>query len=587
MEVGILNLQRLFDMRVRYEIPQYQRRYVWNQADQWEPLWEDIRNAAENCLEDGNYKTAHFMGAVVIQQKPHRTGALQMPEVVDGQQRLTTMQLLLDAVQEVFEHRKHANSAIRLSDMVLNSEAYRDGDSDRAFKVWPTMGDQDAFRQTMHNHLPSDEYKGSLIVQAHEFFKLQVEHWLGADAEENEKIRAETLEHVVTQLLQLVVIDLASDEEPHVIFETLNARGTPLLQSDLIKNMILHQASRSSSSLEETRLWGFDGDWWRQEIPQGRLRRPRSDVFLNYWLMMRLQEEVTHNNVFSIFRDYFRKEGNSDVQSVTDDLRKVGDAYASLGKATVPGMDTFLYRIGVMQAGVLTPVLLWLVSSDVSKDQLQRGVRALESYLVRRMVCRMTTKDYNRLFLGLIGELEKAGPAGAGDKVVDYLEAQTANSREWPKDRVVHSAFTSSPLYRLLTRARLRIVLEGVEGELQTNKASIQSVPRNLTIEHVLPQAWRQNWPLSGDLEDPTQAGIDRDHILHTIGNLTLVNKRLNSSLSNAGWDDKRKTLRDHFNLFLNKEIVEEAIWNEERIESRARELAEVAIKVWPHADGI
>ena len=177
MDVSIHNLQRLFDMRVRYEIPQYQRRYIWSQERQWEPLWEDILNAAENCLEDSAYKTAHFMGAVVIQQKAHRTGALQTPEVVDGQQRLTTMQLLLDAVQEVFEKRGHTNSAIRLTDMVLNSEAYRENDADRAFKVWPTIGDQDAFRQTMRNHLPSDEYKNSLIVQAHEFFKLQVNHW--------------------------------------------------------------------------------------------------------------------------------------------------------------------------------------------------------------------------------------------------------------------------------------------------------------------------------------------------------------------------------------------------------------------------
>lgn len=586
MDVNILNLQKLFGMQVRYEIPLYQRRYVWDQENQWEPLWEDISNTAEHCLEDSEYKTAHFLGAVVIQQKPQRTGYLQTPEVVDGQQRLTTMQLLLDAVQEVFASRDHKESAVRLSNLVLNGEAYRDDDPNRAFKVWPTEEDQDAFRQTMFDDLPSEKYKESLIVQAHEFFKLQVNHWLDENSKQSEQKCVKVLEDVLSDLLQLVVIDLAHDEEPHVIYETLNARGTPLLQSDLIKNMILYEASKSTSE-DTSNLWNFDGDWWKEEILQGRLRRPRSDAFLNYWLVMRRQEEVAHNNVFSTFRNYFTgtEEGNSDVEEVASDIRNVGNAYAKIVNSEIPEMQTFLYRMEVMQVGVLTPVLLWLVSSDVPAEQLQKGIRALESYLIRRMVCRMTTKDYNRLILGLLVKLKNA--AQAGDAIVEYLKAQDAYTREWPSNTALMKAFVSLPLYKLLTQGRLRIVLEGLDVGLRTNKAESMSAPSGLTMEHIMPDAWRGNWELPSDTGDHTQAGIDRDHIIHTIGNLTLVNQRLNSTLSNAEWAEKRQTLLDHSNLFLNKGLIKETVWDEGKIEVRARKLAQVAAKIWPHADRI
>ena len=180
MEVSILTLQELFVKPVRYEVPPFQRRYIWNQEQQWEPLWNDVQNTAERYLGEGepvpNQKPSHFLGAVVLQQQPNRTAMLETRIVVDGQQRLTTLQLLLDAVQEVFEQRPDISDypARRLSRLVLNDEVYHGDDPDRAFKVWPTMDDQNAFRHAMHNDLPSEQHRESSIVQAHEYFKQQV-----------------------------------------------------------------------------------------------------------------------------------------------------------------------------------------------------------------------------------------------------------------------------------------------------------------------------------------------------------------------------------------------------------------------------
>ena len=510
MDVNIVNLQKLFASPVRYEIPLFQRPYIWNQERQWDSLWEDVQNTAEHYLEKpGSQSITHFLGAVVLQQQHVPTPMLMTRLVVDGQQRLTTLQLLLDAVQEVFERRGIDTAAKRLELLVLNHEAFRGDNDDHAYKVWPTMADQAAFRNTMHNDLSSEESKESLIVRAHEFFKLQIRQWLDKNSEENESRAAEALEQTVSNLLELVVIDLDQSDDPHVIFETLNARGTPLLQSDLIKNMVLFEAAKAgatSNSEEVARLWGFNDGWWRREIRQGRLYRPRIDVFLNYWLVMPTRDEVTANDVFSVFRRYYG-DRDEPIEIIADDIGSTGKSYRMLEEASDPDMATFLYRWGVMQAGAMTPVLLWLLSSEVPEEQMSKGLRALESHQLRRMVCRMTTRGYNRLFISLVERLEEIGAEHAGDAVVEFLRDQDSDVGLWPNDRQIEDAFVNLPLYRLLTRGRLRIVLEGIEQELRTDKSESQSVPHGLTIEHTMPRQWRDNWPLNGVGEDEAEEG--------------------------------------------------------------------------------
>ena len=594
MDVGVLTMTTLFAKNIRYLIPTFQRPYVWNKQDQWEPLWDDVRNTAEEFIEKGKplrQSRSHFLGAVVVQQELRRTGKIEARLVIDGQQRLTTAQLFLDAVQEVMEKRCFDGISERLKLMVLNSKAFVESPDDE-FKVWPTLNDRDAFRQTMTNSLPSREYESSLIVQAHEFFKLQVEHWLDELPEQTES-RANSLETVVGDLLELVVIDLTPEDEPHIIFETLNARGTPLLQSDLIKNMILFEATKnrdnSINSNESLSLWDFRDTWWRSEIGRGRNRSPRIDVFLNYWLIMRMRKEVRADRTSTEFKSYINASCTS-IEKIAADIRQVGETYRLLEREGKKGFKSFLYRRKVLQVGTLTPVLLWLFSSRMPEKQRRRAVLALESYLVRRMVCRMTTKNYYQLFLGLLNSLEEAGADHAGDTVVKYLSEQKAYANKWPDDRALRDAFLTMPLYLSLTKARLRLVLEGVEEQMRTNKVESQTAPKNLTIEHVMPQKWQANYPLptnESNVEKAVELRDNRDRIIHTIGNLTLVTKRLNPSLSNAAWETKRKGLFKHAVLFLNKELWEEApnVWDEEVISERAKRLSGKAAQVWPSAE--
>ena len=599
MQTNLQRPQRLFAHPVRYEIPAFQRRYVWKQEEQWEPLWDDVEKLAQSIV-DSNRPEAHFMGAIVLQQKQVATATIERRIVVDGQQRLTTLQLLIDAIQEVLERREHSVPAERLADLVVNRKAFRDGDPDYAFKVWPTIVDRDAFRHAMSNDLSVTDHAASRIVEAHEYFKGQAGQWLDRFPDEGgERDRAAlALEEAVGANLEIVVIDLGDTDDPHVIFETLNARGTPLLQSDMIKNKILHDAGvglrgdDSEASAEERRLWPFDqDDWWAREVGRGMQQRPRIDQYLNYWLTLRRRAEMKQNDEFREFERYAkaRKDADDTIQTVAEDLVEIGRIYRDVEEVGRTDIARFLERRNVMNVGQVTPLLLWLLSADVPPMTLASCIKALESFLVRRVVCGYGARSYGDLFVGLIRKLAGGSADNADRILVSYLGEQTAQAALWPGDEELREKFRTAPLYLYLTRGRLRMVLAGIEEELRTDMAENQEVLGNLHIEHVMPQAWHSNWPLPGDMASDEEAFAKRDRAIHTIGNLTLVNGRLNSSLSNAPWDSKRETLADHSVLFLNKWLVNKGpdVWDETAIERRAKWLHERAVKIWPHRGDI
>ena len=588
MKTDILNPKSLFQKDVRYTIPPFQRPYVWTHDDQWEPLWDDVRNVAEDYLEQramGNDSVGaerqtkpHFLGAIVLQQVATAAKDIEQREVIDGQQRMTTLQLLLDAVQQVCEERGSSRTALRLSRLVTNNKDLVGENPEDTFKLWPTRTDRQAFRHAMDNGLAVNDFEESLIVKAHNFFQQQVQEWL-QDSTNSIEEKVEALETTITTMVNMVVIDLELLDDPNVIFETLNARGTPLEQSDLIKNFVLAQ----SSTERETGLdiWGnLDDSWWRREVRQGRLYRPRLDMLFNYWIAMRTGDEVSPTSVFNRFRNYVGEGPIEDVMSVV--RRDLGN-YKNYEEARESREEEqFFYRTKVMQMGAITPVLLLLLSSE--SDTRIKAFRALESYLIRRMVCRQTTKDYNRLILELAIQLREKGVKTADKVVAGFLKEQTADARKWPENDTVANALESLPIYQLLTRGRLRLILEGIEAQVRSTMAEPEDVSKNLTIEHIMPQSWEDHWPLPEEI-DKEEARRERNRLVQTIGNLTLVTGRLNSSLSNAPWESKRDELLKHSNLTLNSELMDESQWDEETIKSRSQHFANIIAGIWPGPD--
>ena len=588
MHTEILSPKKLFQKEVRYVIPPFQRPYVWSLDHQWGPLWEDVRNVAEGYLEalerSGNDEvkaesetTPHFLGAIVLRQVSTATKDLEQREVIDGQQRVTTLQLLLDAIQQVCEglDQQYAKSAgRRLSKLVTNDkELITEGH--HVFKLWPTHSDQQAFRHAMDNGLAVDDFADSLIVQAHEFFQLQIREWLG-EVDESTKHKIDALEAAATNMLQIVVIDLDTQEDPNLIFETLNARGTPLEESDLVKNYVL-------SGGQALELWGnLDDRWWREEIRQGRIRRPRLDMLLNHWLAMRTSTEVASTNVFNAFRTYASAQGIGKVMTdVKRDLANYREYDTTRGNNI--GAELFYHRMSVMEAGVITPVLLLLLSAE--QEPRRRALGVLESFLVRRMICRQSTMGFNRLVIELVNQLHEGGLENVDRTTANFLKDQKAPTRVWPTDEDVSHALISSPIYRLLTRGRLRLILEGVEGWLRSSgKSEDTTVPRNgnLTIEHLMPMGWKtEEWPLPSGADDG-DARYRRNGLIHTVGNLTLTTQQLNSSMSNDAWEAKQQELSAHATLLLNRDLVPNDSWDEESIVNRSRWTANVVSQVWP-----
>jgi hypothetical protein len=237
----------------------------------------------------------------------------------------------------------------------------------------------------------------------------------------------------------------------------------------------------------------------------------------------------------------------------------------------------------------VTPLLLWLLrwpEATLPAAERGRALQAVESWLVRRTLARLTSKDINRALLELLKALNDAGPASAGSTAEAFFAAQTADSRLWPDDALVTQRLAAASVYTAITRTRLRMILEALEDDLRSSYGEGQPAPHGLTVEHILPQTWKTNWPL--DTDDPTLVAA-REARVHRLGNLTLVSGKLNPALSNRPWTasdgkGKRDFLLQHSNLKLNAKVVAEHpdVWNELDVDARTADLTQRVLSIWP-----
>lgn len=380
MEAHPRSPRDLFEGKEHYEIPAFQRPYVWNEEDQWAPLWDDVVRVAESYVtskESGlDAKIPqHFLGAVVYETKPPVAGDVTHHEVIDGQQRMTTLQLLLDAVHQVVDERGHELHAEALEDLILNRSKAFAGKRER-FKLWPSQADRQAFASAMDPTVPWDgEHR---IIDAHAFFRQEAARWLtgkpdddGAVPPGSEDLRVEALSSTLQDRLTLVAIDLSGHDDSQLIFETLNDRGTPLLKADLIKNWVFRKGEHIGADVDKwsvTHWADFDDVWWREEISQGRQVRSRVDIFLQYWLMMRTQDEVKGEHAFRVFAEHAEPymATSTSADALLTELRKDADTYRNLAQLTSTSAEGRFYSrvIETMELAAVTPVFLWLLSDN-------------------------------------------------------------------------------------------------------------------------------------------------------------------------------------------------------------------------------
>ncbi len=497
------------------------------------------------------------------------------------------------------------------------------------FKVWPTNADRGPFEsvltagsagEVMRRHpqrfsgrtpIPRDR-----LAEAYLFFSRKIEAYCreeGENGESTPKLSTERLTalfQVLRRHMQLVVIELERDDDPQVIFETLNARGQPLLPSDLIRNFTFLQATRRGEDVDRLYhlYWapydeepaesgaGTDDPFWKQPEQQGRLKRPRIDLFIFHYLTYQAERDINIGHLFQEYRDWWGR-GRKTV-TVEEELAKLQEHSRIFRDFFVPDPDIhlglFIERLRVLDTTTVYPVLLFLLSegNGVPFAEVDAILTDLESFLVRRMICGLTTKNYNRLFLSLLKRMRGADRV---DRTVvrQELLSGTGDAVRWPDDKEFGSHFLTAPAYARLKPHRVSMVLQAIERSLRTAKQEDVRIVSKLSVEHVMPQEYRlQNYPLS----DAEQAAPQEERLalratlLHSFGNLTLVTHPLNASLSNAPFSRKRKELASQSTLRLNtyfQQLSDGDHWDEGKIVERGLNLIEHARVVWPHPGSV
>ncbi|MCY3695907.1 MAG: DUF262 domain-containing HNH endonuclease family protein [Chloroflexi bacterium] len=591
-------LAQLFGGNLVYIVPNYQRLYVWSEDEQWEPLWLDVRDIAEELISrasggeladaDADGVEAHFLGAVVFKIGGSTPDLAMKYRVIDGQQRLTTLQILLAAAASAFEVAGLTEPANNLGQFTANTSVnqtlkiqYQRHQSGHDYERFPDV--MAAAREGI-----CDPSFGGPMADCYRYFGHSIQQWLGLHSHEV-KLAGNALARTLALKLRVVAIYLDPHEREHAIFESLNARGEPLTEWDKIKNYLLYKADEDRQLSQETffeqYLNDFDDPWWRQLTGRG-VQRSRVDVFVDYWLEAQTGAPVAVRRVFREFQQYVDRRDDrleAIVKQLLDDARY----YLRSERMEVSSQDRealFHERRLAMGAGAVWPLLLKLRHLEIEVPEREACFATLESYLVRRLIAGYQARSHDQVALELIEALSDPtlNPEGSSEAMRAHLLAYSESANLWPSDAVTRQAVQE----RSLARYANQLVLAGLEREMISSMAGNPSVPRGLHVEHLMPQGWGpEEWPLPSETA-PEEAEQVRSQAIITLGNLTLLNARLNSSASNRAWKVKREKIQESDNLFLNRRLLRESgdQWSEVDIEDRGRWIGDMVVKIWPRA---
>ncbi len=598
MDAQDKTLDRVFLERLQYEIPLYQRRYAWNEEKQWEYLWTDLQALSEAQL-DRRKVGPHFLGALIV-KRGEGGGDVERLLVVDGQQRLTTLQLVLKAAYDVASELGDERSVARLDSLLFNDERIAKGD-DR-LKVRPTAPDMPAFRKVLLDATSAEVADtDSSILEAWNYFVLKIREWVQrSNAEAGVVKRLDALVSALLSSLSVVLIWLDPDEDEQAIFETMNARGTPLSVADLLKNRLIADSSESDEEMEKfyTRYWeDFDGDDWQASVTYGRTTTSRIESLIFYWLQAFTRQEVHLPRFFRSITDVL---STGDPVEVASSIHRYGFAYDDIWRLADGDTEDgqFYHRWNVMEAHALMPMLLWLQVERHRFDEadIHRLLRMLESVLVRRIACRMGSQPLMDCGLAFIRQADSTGDKTITDVLLRLVRGTGDTvTLECPTDANVIQNLALPRLSSNLNQKRIRMLLEGIEDHLRGSHGKTEGrCPRDLSIEHLIPKRWklddwpeprgappaaaREWWQSQGKFPQP------RARLVNSIGNWTLVTTRLNASMSNSPWSNKRKELL-HSRLLMNAGLRELEELDDYIVLERGLELANMVCEIWPHPE--
>ncbi len=629
------NVTGLFAQQiVQYCIPHYQRPQAWQVDKHWEPLWADIEAKANDWLSGGEPKQ-HYLGAIVL-AKRQKTGVRGIDRnlVIDGQQRLSTLQYLLKALSLVTDERGYQDGSLSLRQELFNTnENMMDNADVQKHKLWPTFRDRDAHIKVMRSATSEEirqEFKGSFTqvgelyvnerharpLQATWFFYRKIGKWLEENtAEETNILALEAMRKAITQSLQLIILWLEPQDDPQVIFECLNGRGEPLRATDLIKNFVFMAAEAEvavgpKELTEESPLfksWSkLDEPIWLQDVARGRITKSRLEWLIYYCLQAETGEDLDSSRTYQAYQKWAAPNPANRISAenqVAAILSYADSLQYFISESPEYPIGAFGKIAQAFDVTTVSPVALAIAKNCDLATQTEM-FNAIESYLVRRETCGMTKKSYNIIFLALLRELRKHG--FTAEVLTNYLGSLDGEASLWPNDERFYRALTTRSIYgsgAALTVCRL--LLATAASRIGSNHASeAQWSPewKTLHVEHLLPQSWYEYWPLSDETyaspeeaktalylpDDESESGKrgklirQRENLKNTLGNLTILNKEINMQIKNHPWQIKQGAIGDATQLRMNFDLVSEPSWGEAKIQERANNLASILLSSWP-----
>lgn len=614
MDAKTYPLQEILKPERRYIIPTFQRDYEWTRDGQWRLLFEDLATTAVRLLEVRNSEATgsslktkeqsispHFLGAIVCAGLPFSTGGVALRSVIDGQQRLTTVQLmirgLLDVLQKVGSDRvKSVRRMLFNPDDVVESP-------EEIYKLWPRRKDRELWPIALADDVPGDDSGEHLYLEARQFFADSALDFALNPEGNLEEDRLGALADALSSLFKLVVIDLDDNDDAQVIFEVLNGRQTPLSAIDLVKNLLFMRSELDDEDVDTLydKYWAqFDDEWWKQEVGRGHAQRGRRDVLLSVWLTAATGSEANVGHLYREARDYL--DDGPGTEAILQELSTFAKAYRVIYNAA-PCEDADLAvsyaRIRSLDITTAVPLLAWLRTVDPTLLPLEehvRAARAIESWALRRAFVGWQTRGYGTHLSRVLREAKRAA-----EKDVDIADAVVVGLQggvlDWPTDGDIRSAFQERKYYRGMSQARIRLLLGSIDERLRADDpneppASIEY--DSLQIEHVMPQKWEKHWQVTDEdgshvAEDPADSNwlslsAERNRIVDRIGNLTLVTSSFNGSVSHLGWSTKKTEFEKQKSLVINYDLAQSKTWDEASIAERAEDLATVVLTIWPSA---
>ncbi len=554
MNAQDLPLTQLLDGAKQFIVPIFQRDYSWG-TKHCQQLWNDILRVGS----DSNAR-AHFLGSVVYIAAEDNQAAIPRWLVIDGQQRLTTVTLLLTALRDRLKTETTEDEALPSPDEVEDRFLRnRHGKGERRSKLMLRRADNDALTALMSGQAFAGD-AAEAVRENYEFFRDRL-----ADADVGQ---------VYTGIAKLVIVDVSltrGHDDPQMIFESLNSTGLDLTQADLIRNFVL---MRLDDDLQ-TRLYE---EYWRPiEVAFGNRYRSEFDKFCRDFLVLKLKpsKQLRADAIYHHFRNFFHAETTTrSIEDLLSELRRYATYYVrfSLTREADPAFAQAAQRLRA-QVEVASPLMLRLYDCHertglFDSRAFKEAIELLESYVFRRSACDMQTRSLYQIFASLAYKIRDNAPL-LSLKVALY---RGGKKRRFPSDIEFRDALETRDVYAMRSCAYL---LDRLEND---SKEKIDT--SSFTIEHVLPQ--NENLlPYWKEMLGTDWKAI-QETWLHRLGNLTLTG--YNSEYSDRSFDEK-KTMPKGFNdspLRLNRFIREQARWTATEIEARGKALAQQSVSVWP-----